>query len=149
MATIRIATERDLDDVTRLSAWWASERITYGQARDSREQVRSQLTNYFYVATDDASAVVGYAYGSAHTSDESVSAVLPVGTRYLEVDAIYVRPPDRSRGLGTRLLDAILRHARTDGIERSLLFTGAKDLQQVIRFYGRQGFEPWGVQLVL
>lgn len=125
---------------------WAREGITYGQAAESREWFSERVGDYFFVA--DAGAVVGYCQGEPRRAEESVAAVLPLDTPYVEITNVYIRPDHRSTGIGSRLLTAVLDAAAADGVHRSLLFTGTKDVAGVLRFYERQGYRGWGVQLV-
>lgn len=144
---IRRATEGDIDAVTALAAEWAAEGITHGQTAEDAARLHAALEHYFFVA-DDKGSVVGYAQGEVQISDESVSAVLALGTPFVEITNMYVAPSKRGGGVGSRLLQAVLDAAEADGIVRALLFTGAKDVMAIVRFYSRHGFDGWGVQMV-
>lgn len=146
-ARIRPAQDRDVDAVAALAEQWVEEDITYGQAAPPASWFRGRLDQYFFVAID-GSHVVGYAQGESRTSDPAVAAVLPVGTPFVEVINVYVTPAYRRQGVGGQLLDAVLGAAQRDGIDRSLLFTGTKDVFAVLRFYGRHGYHAWGVQMI-
>lgn len=146
-AEIRNASSADLASVVRLSEVWVSEGITHGQSGPGGAWFAERLDRYFFVADVDGE-VVGYSQGEVQVSDESVTAVLPLGTRFVEITNLYVAATHRRLGLGGRLLEAVLDAARGDGVDRSLLFTGAKDVLSIARFYNRHGYDGWGIQMV-
>lgn len=63
-------------------------------------------------------------------------------TALLEVQNLYVAPEHRSRSVGGRLLEAVLAEGEREGIERSILFTGATDASAVVRSYSRMAQLP-------
>lgn len=59
---------------------------------------------------------------------------------------MYVRAPARGHGIGRRLVDTVLRHARrTPGLEL-LQLTVSDSNAAAIALYGRCGFEPFGCE---
>ena len=148
VSEIRPASTDDLAAVVRLSQAWVEEDISYDQTDPGYDWFAERLTtHYFFVALVDGD-VVGYSQGDVQTSDESVTAVLPVGTPFVEITNLYVAEPYRRSGLGGQLLDAVLAAAGRDGVDRSLLFTGTKDVLSIVRFYSRHGYDGWGIQMV-
>lgn len=144
---VRRAEPSDLVEIVSLSEEWAAEDITFGQTADSGAWFEARLGAYFFIGDIEATTV-GFALGELRTSNERVSAVLTAGTRYVEVTNLYVRRAWRSRSIGSQLLAAVLDAAATDGVERSLPFTGAKDAHAALRFYERHGYRSWGIQLI-
>lgn len=145
--TIRTCTEVDLDAVVRLQRAWAEEEITYGYAPATREALLPLLGPYFLVAEDET-IVVGFACGIVVTGDHhDVSAVIPAGQPYLNVDEIYVARGHRDRGIGGRLLDRLTATARANAVMRFLVYSSSKDLDGILRFYRAHGFQSWAVQL--
>jgi RimJ/RimL family protein N-acetyltransferase len=60
--------------------------------------------------------------------------------------AVYVREDRRGRGIGGRLLDAAIAHARTlPGVEVVYLSTDAGN-EAALRAYRSRGFVPWGTE---
>lgn len=143
---IRLAEEPDVEAVAKLASRWENEGVTYGEQAPTDSWFRERLGNYFLVALV-GEQLIGYIQGEVRVADESVSAILPVATAALEVQNLYVAPEHRSRGVGGRLLEAVLAEGEREGIERSILFTGASDASAVIRFYSRYGYRPWGIQM--
>jgi ribosomal protein S18 acetylase RimI-like enzyme len=142
--TVRECTRDDIDAVCRLETQWAEEEITYGCATDSRENWINRLGRYCLVA-EVSGDIVGFVSGSVHASEGL--AVTPAGQRYLEVDDQCVVPDLRSRGIGSRLLDDVMRAAESEGKKRAHVFTSTKETDRVLKFYRGHGFRPWGVQL--
>jgi diadenosine tetraphosphate (Ap4A) HIT family hydrolase/ribosomal protein S18 acetylase RimI-like enzyme len=139
----------DSDDVPRLAALsenWAREDITYGQGPDSAEWFGSQLGPYLLVAEFDSS-IVAFAQGAEHASGEQHTAVLPEGTRFLEVTNIFVSADFRSRGIGGLLLDRLIEEATNRGLDRAMVYSATKDLDRITSFYRAHGFRGWYVQL--
>lgn len=88
--------------------------------------------------------VVGYVSTTVHKT--SMLAVVPSEGAYVEIDDLYVSPGYRSRSLGSRLVEAVLDFARARGIHYATVFSASSRVSDIMRFYGNQGFEPWGIQ---
>lgn len=98
-------------------------------ADDSDQEIASYLTlGTVLVATDD-SALVGH-----------VQMIEPIDVPTTwELKSLAVADSHRHHGLGRRLVEAGLAHARAHGASRVLLATGAADTA-LLRFYQRIGF---------
>ena len=78
----------------------------------------------------------------------SQCAAIYAGGRFGEITELYVGPDDRSAGLGRRLIEAAVAHARKAGWTR--LEVGAPDLprwQRTADFYQANGFTVVGPRL--
>jgi putative acetyltransferase len=72
--------------------------------------------------------------------------ILFVDGEYGEIKRMYVRPEDRGRGLGRRILEHLAGHARSQGIMVLRLETGIHQ-REAIGLYERMGFRripPFG-----
>lgn len=89
---------------------------------------------FMFVATDDDGRAMGVAYASTILTLEhgGVSGWL---------EELYVLPEWRGRGVGSRLLDAVIDRARLLGW-RALDLEVDEDHQRVIPLYRRHGFQP-------
>jgi GNAT superfamily N-acetyltransferase len=141
---IRECSEEDLATIRKMETDWADEDITYGQVAADLPELLKHLGRHFLVA-EAYGEVIGFAYGSAHTSDGL--AVIPAGERYFEVDELYVAPERRGQGIGGALLDDLLRRSWEEGMHRSLVYSATKDLESILRFYRKHGFRSWHVRL--
>lgn len=144
--TIRNADVNDLDRLTELSEEWAREGITFGQSADDREWFERSLGSYLLVA-DVQGDIIGFAQAEEQVSGEQHTAVMPTGTRFLNITNAYVVPQWRSHGIGGALLDEMLARAENRGIHRSMVYSAASDLDRILAFYRSHGFQGWFVQL--
>lgn len=141
---VRLCKEDDIEAISELQENWFREEITYGFVPGNREFLLTKLGDYFFVAEIDG-VIIGFAYGTIH---ESVNmAIFPDGTKYIEIDDIYIDSEHRDTGIGSTLLDTILLTARKNGIEKSLVYSATKDSEKIINFYKKHGYETWFVQM--
>jgi ribosomal protein S18 acetylase RimI-like enzyme len=143
-AFIRQAKESDVRCIAELQRRWLGEDNVYGLMPEWHEQIRAALGPYLLVA-EAADEVVGFVSGSVRTSGGM--AVIPAGESYLEVENLYVLPEFRGRGTGGGLITRLLEEARGRGVAYALLYSAAKDIHAALRFYERQHFRSWYVQM--
>ncbi|MGW0041738.1 ribosomal protein S18-alanine N-acetyltransferase [Rhodococcus sp. NPDC003348] len=99
---------------------------------------RSELAhphNHYFVVRDEAGAVVGYA---------GIALLGTVTDAEFEVHTIGVDPAHRRRGLGSLLLDELLRLA--DGYGGPVFLEVRTDNDAAITLYRREGFEIVGTR---
>ena len=143
-ATIRPAQEKDVPELLALQRRWVAEGITHGLVEAVPEEFIGRLGPYFLVA-EQSGDIVGFISGSHHQS--SGLAVVPKGERYLEIDDVYVIPRLRGTGVGGQLLDRLEEQARSNGIDRFLVYSASKDVDGILKFYRSHGFNSWYVQM--
>ena len=141
---VRTCTLADLPAVERLQRAWEAEGVTRGFVAAGAAELHGRVGPYFLVAEFDG-GIVGFACGSAGQSEGN--AVMAPGERYVEVDELYVAPEWRGRGIGGRLLDALVAQAGNRGIERFLVYSSSRDTDAILRFYRNHGFQAWYVQM--
>ena len=74
-------------------------------------------------------------------------ATWDVGDRIAEIETLSVLPTERGTGVGRALTDAAIEVARETGVEA--VFVGvAHSNEGAIRFYEREGFEPFYALMV-
>ncbi len=86
-----------------------------------------------YLVADDDGVLLGYA------------GLLAAGDAEADVQTIAVAPAAQGRGVGRRLLDALVDGARAEGASALLLEVRA-DNEPALRLYSRSGFERIGVR---
>jgi GNAT superfamily N-acetyltransferase len=143
-AHIRQAVESDVQPICRLQRQWFEEDNVYGLAPESPEQVEASLGPYLRVAELDRE-VAGFISGAAHISGGTV--VIPAGESYLEVTNLYTTPGLRRQGVGGRLIAQLIAEANQQGIAYALLYSAAKDIHGILRFYEGHQFRSWYVQM--
>jgi ribosomal-protein-alanine N-acetyltransferase len=122
--------------------WWdiepvmELERALFGDEAWSPTMFWSELAlrdSRLYLVADDGAAVLGYAGLCAYPPDESY------------VQTIAVAPRVQARGLGTRLLAALIADAERAGC-RHLDLEVRADNDRAIRLYERHGFTRIGLR---
>ena len=141
-STIRTATENDVPNILALARAWVDEEVTWGQEPLPEDLLRSRLSPLSLVA-EGSDGLLGYAFG--HISVTPI-AVIERGP-YLEIEEIFVAAVARGHGIGSALLEDLLKRATQFGVEQASVFTATRDQSRAVAFYTRQGFTPWGTQL--
>lgn len=145
MATIiRQAVEADVPAICGLQQRWLEEGSAYGFVPDDPKQVEAALGPYLLVAEVGGKAV-GFISGSAHVSEGT--AVIAAGESYLEIGNLYVDAEFRRRGVGGELVERLLARARENGVAYAALYSAAKEIHGVLKFYERHEFQSWYVQM--
>ncbi|MGB5924615.1 MAG: GNAT family N-acetyltransferase [Dehalococcoidia bacterium] len=127
---IRRMTRSDIHEVLFL------DRIVTGQRRDiiKYEDITSAnpgtAPDMSFVAEIDGK-MVGFAV------NRSTYLMVPL-TEVCIIHAILVHPDYRGLGIGGKLIEALLKHCRTEGIDtvRALIPRGNKELQAIFRGHG-------------
>ena len=139
MAVLEAASELVLD--TREEALLSSLPEAEGQALRSLTalaRARGHVSNpeAFLLIAEDAGDVVGMALGVQALSDDGAGA--PV-RGLCHVSMVFVAPDYWGRGIGGRLVDALLPEARSRGYDRAQLWTQS-DNARARRLYEGRGF---------
>jgi ribosomal protein S18 acetylase RimI-like enzyme len=143
---IRECTRQDLEGILELDQLWKDEGVAYVWY-GSREVLIAdfeRFPEYFLVAESDG-RIVGYVNGSVR-ANETVE-VLPEQEMHFEIENIYVKAEFRNMHVGGDLLERLLGVAKENGIERFVVSTVSKDIDQILKFYRTYGFRPWYVEL--
>lgn len=110
------------------------------QEARARGQVRKP--DAFLLVADAAGDVVGMALGMQGLSDDGAG---PPVRGLCHVSMVFVAPDHWGRGVGGRLVDALLTEARSRGYDRAQLWTQA-DNARARRLYEGRGFRHSGRQ---
>jgi ribosomal protein S18 acetylase RimI-like enzyme len=103
---------------------------------------RADLLPLFRIADDSETEIAGYLeLGDVLLASGNTGHVqlIDVGAHTMELKSLAVVESQRGTGLGRRLVEAALAHARARGATRVVLSTATADAQ-LLRFYQRRGF---------
>jgi len=143
-AQIRQANDADIPAICRMQQEWFNEDCVYGFVPSNSELLQHALGLYFLVA-ENQNDLVGFISGAVHLSNGL--AVIPNGKTYVEIDDLYVSPKFRQLGIGSQLVEHFLAKAKSQDITYALLYSASKEIQSVIQFYERHGFQSWYIQM--
>ena len=142
--TIRECLYKDLDYIVDLQQQWSKEEITYGFMPADKDHLETKLGKYFLVAELN-NEIVGFVCGTVNKADNI--SVINNGETYIEVEDIYTAKDNRDKNIGTLLLDRVLEVAKENGVERSLIYSSTKDIDSIIKFYRKNDYKTWYIQM--
>ena len=142
--TIRECLYKDLDYIVALQQQWSKEEITYGFMPADKDHLETKLGKYFLVAELN-NEIVGFVCGTVNKADNI--SVINNGETYIEVEDIYTAKDNRDKNIGTLLLDRVLEVAKENGVERSLIYSSTKDIDSIIKFYRKNDYKTWYIQM--
>lgn len=90
-----------------------------------------------YLVAERDGAVLGFAYAAPYRDRSAY--------RYTLEDSVYVAPGETGRGVGSRLLAAVIAAAEARGYRRMLAVIGDSGNAGSIALHARAGFAPAGV----
>jgi len=147
-----------LDDVDRLGELWRALRDHHASLPEMpptksleeswayrRAQYRDWLAKagYTLLLAERDGEPIGYAVVSLGGG----AATWDVGDRTVEIETLSVLESERGQGVGRALTDAAVELAAESGAA-SILVGVAQSNAEAIRFYEREGFEPFYVSLI-
>ena len=109
---------------------------------EQEERARGHVSNpgAFLLVADHAGEVVGMALGEQALSEDGAG---PPVKGLCHVSMVFVAPDYWGRGIGGRLVDALLPEARSRGYDRAQLWTQSDNVR-ARRLYEGRGFLPSG-----
>lgn len=140
---IRQVRDKDLSRISDLSFEWEDEGCTIGMRADSQDDLAADQSPFF-VCSVVQDGVVGYA--RAEVSEEHV-CVFPVGTKYLVLHDLFVQSAYREQGIGSALMQELVKTAASHGIHQFTTYTANRPWERMVAFYSRFGFQMRTVQM--
>ena len=142
---VRPAGKSDAQAVLRLSRLWAEEGCTDGYVACTLEHFQQWLDGGCFFVGEFQGEVVAYAAGVVKLGKGYLFK--PEGEQYLNVDEVYAHADHRDKGLGTRLVQALLDKADAAGIVRSMVGSNNVDWLTTFKFYERHGYRMLSIQM--
>lgn len=140
--TIRDGTPADA--ASALEVWRAANEARSGRPPVAAQAARSsrnlQHPEAFLLVAEQRGAVVGMALSLPARAEDGAGATVP---GLCHIAMVFVAPGHWGRGLGGRIVDAVLERARERGYARAQLWTHATNARAQ-RLYERRGFARSG-----
>lgn len=119
------------DSVLRHTASWEYEPPTLEEFARRRREILDK--GFPYLAAELDGRAVGYAYASAYRGR--------IGYRFVVEDSVYVSPDCVGKGVGRRLLMALVEACARRGFRQMIAVIGDSDNHASIRLHESCGFE--------
>lgn len=144
---VRPAKTDDVRAVVDLSKFWADEGCTIGYVAlmEGDKHLQSWLDGGYFFVGEHEGAVIAYAAGVLKVGKNAI--LEPEGERYLDVHEVYVHIDHRDKGVGDRLVEALLSRSELAGISRSMVGSNNIDWLRTYQFYKRYGYRMFSIQM--
>ena len=135
-------TDEVVRELIELSAAWEAENISRGYGKNEYDDIAG---NRIFLAEENGE-VIGYLFGHRVRADKS-NSVMQEGTEYFELEELYVKPANRSQGVGSALFRYMEARLEPD-LKYILLASVSKNYKALLHFYiDELGMEFWSAQL--
>ncbi len=144
---IRPARAGDFPAVVGLSKLWSAEGCTTGYPglKEGDERLGSWLDGGYFLVGEHEEVVIAYAAGAV----KKHTLFKPEGEWFLHIHEVFVHLDHRDRGVGGRLVEALLSRSRAEGIRRSMVGSNNVDWSRTYRFYERFGYGMFSIQMYI
>ena len=126
-----------LEKLIQLSAQWAAKQNCYGYYPNTEAVIAGKR---IFLAEDE-DGIEAYLLGKVETA-KNMKSIMPEGTRYFEVEELYVVPEKRSQGIGEALFRFAEETIKKD-VQFIVLSTASKNSKAILHFY----LDELGIQL--
>lgn len=109
---------------------WESEDSCRGYRANSREDFEGRRV---FLAEENGE-ILAYLFGMTECAKET-NSVVAAGTRYFEIEELYVIPSRRSQGVGRALFRFTEDTIRAEGLAYLMLSTATKNARAILHFY--------------
>lgn len=121
--------DSNIKAVIKLSQEWERETITYGYSANDKNELAGK--DLFIAYFDDK--IVGYLFGKCLVIEKTIVPI-DKGTKYFEIDEIYVKAEYRSKGIGQALFEFIENYYKQK-VDYITLSTATKNYKSILHFY--------------
>ena len=135
-------TEAILEQLISISEDWEKESSCHGYQKNTFEDIKD---NRIFLAVED-DMIIGYLFGHKKVTEKATS-VYQAGTKYFEIEELYVKPQFRSCGIGKELFRYVEREVAAEA-DMIMLSTATKNFRAILHFYiDELGMEFWSARL--
>lgn len=141
--TIRDATAQDITAIGEIYSFYVLNGLsTFEETPPSMQDLEQRRQAILhaglpYLATEVDGTLVGYAYASTYRPRPAY--------RYTVEDSVYVRHDLHSKGIGTALLSALIKHCEAGPWKQMIAVIGDSGNASSIALHTRLGFEHVGI----
>lgn len=133
----------DMPLLTKLSKDWEEENSCYGYQRNKA----AHFDRYRVFVAEFEGEVIGYLFGAVEHS-KSMTAIMPAGSTYFEIEELYIDSRFRSQGIGRAFMQYLETLLLSEGIDKMVLSTATKDYKRILHFYiDELGMNFWHAKL--
>lgn len=135
-------TEESLEQLISLSEAWEAENCCHGYIKNTPDDIKGNRV----FAAFEGSAITGYLFGHEEVAEKTTSIYIS-GTKYFEVEELYVKPEFRNKGFGKALFQYAEKEI-ADHVDMIMLGTATKNFRAILHFYiDELGMEFWSARL--
>ena len=137
---IRKAEEKDVKELNWLLTSLIRDERKYDSSINENFEVKNMYENYIndltkcLLVAEDNNIIVGYIYGKIIENDESSNNNTAL------LDALYIDPDYRKKGIGNALIDAFKKWSINNSIEKLLVNVWSSNTSAQ-KLYEKNGFE--------
>jgi phosphinothricin acetyltransferase len=132
------ATSSDAGEIQRIYAHHVRHGVgTFEEEPPDRAEIEARMRQGHWLVAETDGRLLGYAYYGPYRSRS--------GYRLTVEDSVYVRPDAAGRGVGSRLLAALVEHAHAAGYRQLVAAVGSSDNVASIALHERHGFVRVGL----
>ena len=139
---IRKYEEKDAEALSKLDKIWEKEGISRGMnPRKAKDFIKNQKKEICFVAEQN-NKIVGYVCGKKRIWNKKKKLFyLKKGEKYLHFDSLYVLKPYRKLSVGRKLVFALVKEAKKEGLNSIQLIADSKYQEKLVLFYKKCGFD--------
>jgi len=139
---IRVAEEKDLEELKKLSSMWNDEDITFGYGISSIEEI-AEYDNWIAEKDDQ---IIGFLGGNTYSSSK-MKSVMSENTMCFEIEEFYVVDEYRSLGVGSILYDYVMNELKKINVSYVTLIAANEDAEKLLNFYKKKDMKIHSTRL--